>query len=296
MVRFRQPSARRSRAAARGLTSLLGLGACASAPDYVPDTIAPAAGLDPDVAAVTDGSWYRPAREVTWQWQIQGTINPAYDVELYDIDLFDAPDSAIDELHAAGRKVICYFSAGSAEEFRDDYGRFAANDLAKPLDGWPGERWVDIRSANVVEIMDGRIALAAERGCDGVEPDNVAAFDEDTGFALTARDQLAFNRHLANRAHELGLSVALKNDGNQAEALVEYFDFELNEECHQYDECAPLQPFLEAGKPVLNTEYADSASAAEALAQTLCPKAVAAGTRTLVLHLDLDDKFRVACP
>jgi hypothetical protein len=270
--------------------------ACKAEPNWVPDELAPAADLDPDVAPVTAGTWSRPAIDTTWQWQLQGTIDTGYDAEIYDIDLFEAPDAVVDELHAAGRLVICYFSAGSAEDFRDDYGRFAENDMAKPLDGWPGERWLDIRSANVVAIMDDRIAEAAARGCDGVEPDNVAAFEEDTGFALVAADQLAFDRHLANQAHEAGLAVALKNDGGQAAELVDYFDFELNEQCHEYDECADLQPFLDAGKPVLNAEYASSQGKAEALAEKLCPKAASARTRTLVLPLALDDSFRVACP
>lgn len=77
----------------------------------------------------------------TWQWQLTGTINTGYDVTVYDIDLFDAPDAVLATLRAQGRRIVCYFSAGSAENWRPDYQRFKASDLGKPLDGWPGEKW-----------------------------------------------------------------------------------------------------------------------------------------------------------
>jgi len=273
------------------------LAAGCSASDGMEDATepSPAANLNPDVAPVTEGTWYRPAPAVTWQWQIQGDVNTAYDAEIYDVDLFEAPDAVIQALHAQGRKVLCYFSAGSGENYRPDYDRFLASDLGRTLDGYDDERWLDVRSRSVIDVMEKRLDLAVQRGCDGVEPDNVTAFYNDTGFGITPRDQLAFNRHLANEAHRRGLSIALKNDGEQAADLVDYFDFELNEECHQYDECAQLEVFRQQGKPILNAEYTDSRSRAEAMKNALCNRAASAGTRTLILHPELDDAFRVAC-
>jgi hypothetical protein len=251
--------------------------------------------LDPDVLPITQGNWYRAPSDVTWQWQLQGTINTSHAVALYDVDLFETPDAVIAALHARGAKVMCYFSAGSGENWRTDYAAIPVAALGKPLDGYPTERWLDIRSPAVFAAMTARLDLAVRRGCDAVEPDNVTAYNNDTGFPLTARDQLAFNRNLANAAHTRGLGIALKNDGDQAAALVEYFDLELNEECLQYDECDQLRSFLTGGKPVLNAEYAASAAAAGALAQTVCPAARARGLRTLILPLDLDDSFRHSC-
>jgi hypothetical protein len=34
-----------------------------------------------------------------------------------------------------------------------------------------------------------------------------------------------------------------------------YFDFALNEQCFQYNDCAPLLPFIKAGKAVFQVEY-----------------------------------------
>jgi hypothetical protein len=46
----------------------------------------------------------------------------------------------------------------------------------------------------------------------------------DTGFHLTASDQLTYDKWLARTAHRLGLSIALKNDLDQARQLEPYFD------------------------------------------------------------------------
>ncbi len=232
------------------------------------------------------------AVDATWQWQLQGDINTAYDVDVYDIDLFDAPPDVIDELRGAGRTVICYFSAGSFEQWRDDAGDFPAAAIGEPLDGWEDERWVDTRDATVRGILAARLDLAVERGCHGVEPDNVTAFQNESGFDLTADDQLDFNRFLADAAHRRGLLIGLKNDLAQIPALVDDFDFAVNEECLQYDECDAYAPFIDTGKAVFNAEYDESAVDDPA---GTCAAADAAGLRTLILPLDLDDSMRISC-
>jgi len=125
----------------------------------------------------------------------------------------------------------------------------------RPLDDWPGERWLDIRTENVYSIMKLRLDLAMQKGCDGVEPDNMDGFTNDNGVNLTATDQLAFNRFVANEAHLRNLSVGLKNDLLQINELVAYFDFAVNERCFEFSECYYLAPFINNGKPVLNVEY-----------------------------------------
>jgi hypothetical protein len=254
---------------------------------------------DPGEPPITEGDWYRPSVAATWQWQLQpgadGTLNIAYDVEVYDIDLFDAPDDVIATLQAAGRRVVCYFSAGSFESFRVDAGEFQAAELGQTLETHANERWLDVRSENVRRIILARLDLAAERGCDGVEPDNVDGFANETGFTLSGDDQLAFNRFLANEAHRRNLSVALKNDLDQILELVDYFDFSVNEQCHEYDECELLDPFIDAGKPVFNAEYEARWVNSATEREELCAEALGRDLRTLVLPLDLDDSFRFSC-
>ena len=103
--------------------------------------------------------------------------------------------------------------------------------------------------------MAARLDLAARKGCDGVEPDNVDGYANPSGFPLRGRDQLTYNRWLAEQAHQRGLSVGLKNDLGQIPDLVDLFDWALNEECFQYDECEELLPFVQAGKAVFGVEY-----------------------------------------
>jgi hypothetical protein len=97
------------------------------------------------------------------------------DVDVYDIDVFDNSAETIAKLHRLGKKVIGYFSAGTYEKWRPDSRQFGKADLGKPMDDWD-ERWVDVRSGNVRAIMAKRIQLAAEKGCDAIDPDNVDGY------------------------------------------------------------------------------------------------------------------------
>jgi hypothetical protein len=89
----------------------------------------------------------------------------------------------------------------------------------------------------------------------GSEPDLVEGYAERTGFPLTAADQLRYNRHIADLAHRRGMSVGLKNDLGQIRSLVGSFDFAVNEECAEFDECGELLPFIRSGKAVFHVEY-----------------------------------------
>ena len=84
----------------------------------------------------------------------------------------------------------------------------------------------------------------------------------------------------------------MKNDLDQIVDLVDLFDFAVNEQCHEFDECELNQPFLDAGKPVFNAEYADRFADDPA---AVCARARSLGLRTLILPLDLDGSFRISC-
>jgi hypothetical protein len=241
-----------------------------------------------DVPDVPAGIW-RPGPGTSWQWQLSGTVDTSLDVAMYDIDLFETPEATIAGLHDRGIVVICYFSAGSREEWRPDASDFPAAAVGNPLDGWPGESWVDTRDAEVRAIMERRLDLAVTKGCDGVEPDNVDGYANDPGFPLNGATQLDYNGFLATAAHARNLSVGLKNDLDQIGDLLSQFDWALDEECFTYDECDLLTPFIDAGKAVFQVEYG-----AASLADTICPQANALDFDTLIKNLDLD-AWRVAC-
>lgn len=230
----------------------------------------------------------------TWNWQLKGTLNTGYNVNVYDVDLFETSAAQITSLKLSGKKVVCYFSAGSSEDWRDDFGNFLQTDMGKNLDGWAGERWLDVRSQNVLDIMETRMNLAVTKGCDGVEPDNMDGYTQDSCFDISADEQLAYNRAIANMARSKGLSVALKNDPDQILDLKDYFDFSVSEQCYYYNECASYLPFVTDGKPVFNAEY-ETVYRSDPSRSTLCTYSNTNDIQTIVFDLNLDDSFRFQC-
>ena len=63
--------------------------------------------------------------------------------------------------------------------------------------------------------------LRAARASTAWSPTTWTATPTDTGFALTAADQLRFNRWIAHEAHARDMAVGLKNDTAQVKALVQ---------------------------------------------------------------------------
>lgn len=240
-------------------------------------------------------SIWHPTPGTTWQWQLEGTIDTSYDVAMYDIDLFDVPQSTMSALEAQGRAVICYFSAGTYEDWRPDASEFDDADKGSALPDWPGEQWLDIRSANVRKIMTERMQKAAAKGCTGVEPDNVDGYENDSGFPLTTQDQIDYDTFIADTAHMLGLSVGLKNAVDLATELQPKFDWALDEQCLQYDECDTLAPFIAANKAVFHVEYADDTSQGQSLANQDCGAPSTSGFSTLIKTEDLTS-WVIACP
>lgn len=248
------------------------------------------------ISKVSIGTWYKPDVNTTWQWQLMGNINTSHAVDLYNVDLFDVSTSTIKSLQNNNKKVICYFSAGSYENWRSDKDDFSSSLLGNTLDGWPGERWLNISDELLIPIMRARLDLAAAKGCDGVEADNMDNYTQDTGFALSADNQLAYNKFIANEARKRGLSVGLKNDLEQVIELEPYFDFAVNEQCHEYNECESLQVFINANKPVFNAEYNEKYTQnTNGARDSMCQDAMALKIQTLVLPLNLDGSFRISC-
>lgn len=259
-----------------------------------PSSVAVSSNLILNPGAQTAQVLHTNGISTSFNWQLKGTLNTSYNVDVYDIDLFDTSASTISTLKASGKKVVCYFSAGSSENWRDDYSQFDTEDLGSELDGWDGERWLDIRSLNVFNIMKDRIDLAVTKGCDAVEPDNMDGYTNDECFNLSASDQLKYNQAIANYARSQGLSVGLKNDPDQVSSLVDYFDFSVSEQCYEYSECSSYLPFVAAGKPVFNTEY-DTKYKSGASQTAYCNYSNTNNIQSHVFALDLDDSYSFTC-
>ena len=117
-------------------------------------------------------------------------LSPA-DAQVWDVDLFDTPAATIAALKAAGKIIVCYFSAGTAEDWRDDYKDFAAADLGKILPEWPNEKWVKTGSQGIRNIMAKRIKLAADKGCDAIDPDNTGTFGVCSALSISVQYRIS---------------------------------------------------------------------------------------------------------
>ena len=214
-----------------------------------------AIGVALPVPAPCNGCWNPKPTTEPWQWQLQGPIDLSIKAPVYDIDM-DVGKGEVERIHRHGARAICYVDVGSWEPYRDDAGRFPRRVLGRHFQGFPQERWLDVRALNVLKpIMRKRFARCAAKGFDAVEPDNEDGYQNRTGFDISYGDQLRYDSWVSNAIHRLGMAAGLKNDLGQVHRMLPYVDFEINEQCFQYDECNKLKPFVAHGKPVYGAEY-----------------------------------------
>lgn len=238
-----------------------------------------------DLAARIPDGWWKPGVNTLWQWQLGGNrLDTSLVADMYDIDYEQTTAETVAALHAGGRKAVCHISVGSWENWRGDALDFPAIILGSDYEGSTDERWLDIRRVDLLgPILQARMDRCRDKGFDGIEPDNMDGYTNDTGFPLTEQDQLAFNLWLANEAHKRDLSIGMKNNNGQVAELLPYFDWALTEDCFEQGWCMDMQSFIAAGKPVFAAEYTDTGLT---LAD-FCSDAVTMGFRGILKDRDL---------
>jgi hypothetical protein len=162
------------------------------------------------LAGLAESIWH-PAPGMSWQYQLLGNVDPRVSADVFVVDLFDTSAATVRAIRLRGgttpRRVVCYISAGTYENWRPDAFRYPSK-VKGDFNGWPGEQWLDIRALDVLgPLLERRLDLCQEKGFDGVEFDNVDGWRNKTGFALNAGDQLRFNRYLATAARRRGLAA-----------------------------------------------------------------------------------------
>jgi hypothetical protein len=273
----------------------LALACCLAACDGTTGTLVKLGATQPDSARTpgtrTDGGARAPSppRGTDWQIQLSGTLDTSIDVPWYEVDFSDTDAAAIAELHARGRTVSCYVSAGTDEPWRTDSPEFPASAVGNALANYSRERWVDVRDPTVQAINQRRLAVAASRGCDAVELSNIQAHTADSGFPLTAADDLAYARFLLGVAHAQGLTAGVSVNDDLVAPLAPEMDWGLTEECLAYDTCSAWRALVNAGKAVFMVEYGSAVDA-----PVLCPQAVALGFSLVIKRSSLD-AFRIGC-
>ena len=264
-------------------------------------------------SATAAANWWRPGPLASWEYAIGEPFPVAVpsnvgDVEAYDIDegnmngvSASEVGASVASIHSRGAKAICYVDTGGWENYRSDASEYSSAVLGRPVPGYSDERYVDIRQwsddpgptgLTLGQVLTARFQLCKDEGFDGVETDLDDTYTDSTGFPLTMADEVTFMTEVADVIHGLGMAWFLKNGINGDSFISDMeplADGTVNEQCWQYDECSALAPFVRAGKPVLNVEYADEAEA------TICPQALAFPMATMRTDADLDGTIAWAC-
>lgn len=218
-----------------------------------------------------DGMWWRPkaSENLKWQWQLQGKIDTTLPVQVYNIDI-EVPQETIDELRSKGIKLICYFSAGTVEDFRDDADQFPLRIIGEQYEDLVDERWVDYAEMDAIaHVMRARLDKCKSKGFDAVEIDNVDAHNYETrdalgnvtnigtSFKMTLDESTEYVLWLADEAHKRGLGIGLKNAEEMVADVVDVVDWMLVEDCYYDSWCMAATAFIDADKPVFMAEYDD---------------------------------------
>lgn len=237
-------------------------------PFQIDEPVVDTSAVEPEAATP---EWWKPlaSQNLTWQWQLQGEVDTSFQVQVYNVDI-DTPIEKITELKARDVKVICYFSAGTVEDFRPDASQFSSEIVGEQYEDLEDEKWLDYSNfRSFASVMEARMDECRLKGFDAIETDNVDAHNYETkdalgnvinigtNFRITLDDSIAYIRWLAGQAHSRGLSIGLKNAEEMAVDVVSDVDWMLTEDCFVDSWCQSAVVFVENNKSVFMTEYED---------------------------------------
>jgi len=231
------------------------------------------------------------ATGATFEWRLDDLPNDyTTDAEVVDIDAFSATPELVANLKAQGKTVIAYLSVGSVENFREDANDFPEEVIGNIYEGFEDENWLDIRKISLIApIIEKRLDMIMSKGFDGIEPDNINGYQNNSGFNLNEADARTYSRYLIEQAHKRNLSIGQKNAEEIIPTLADEFDWILTEDAYADDFYKQLTPFIQLGKAVFMVEYTDRMSA-ENFTENVCPKASALSYYGLLKDRDLELK------
>lgn len=257
-------------------------------------SLAPVAPAD-RAAAPQAKTWWYPTVGESFQIQYDRKLDLSVAADVYDLDMFDTKASVVSKLHGMGRKVVCYISAGTWENWRPDADKFPKSVIGHKDGHWRGERWLDIRQTKILEpLMGARYDLCKKKGFDAIDPDNLDGYQNKTGFPLTANEQLTYDTWVATAAHARGLGVDQKGDNNQIKDLVKYFDFAVDEQCFVQGWCHQLTAYTANNREAVDVEYTDQLNQSRFLNKT-CPGDAKYNATPILKKLELT-AWIVTCP
>lgn len=232
------------------------------------DTTPPATTPD------NNSGWWQPraSENLKWQLQLQGDIRLISGVEVYAADI-SASQASINTAKAAGAKLKCYISAGSAENWRSDFSSIPSSIIGNAYPGWPGEWWLNTRDINALApVMRARMDACKNKGFDAIDADNVNGYVNNTGFNLSRSDSVAYIKWLAAEAHARGMAFSLKNSESLIDDVIDHVDMLQSESCYVYNNCDNARKMSARDKAVFAVEYQGNMTASS-FNQNVCPAA-----------------------
>ncbi len=206
-------------------------------------------------------AYYQPTIGNSFEWRLDSIgLNEVnqYNCNIIDIDAFSATKDLVNAFHAKGIKVIAYVSVGTIEAYRPDANLLPAEVVGNIYPAWPDERFLDIRQIEKLKpFITSRFDMIQSKGFDGIEPDNIDIYGEQTNFNLTLNDTRAFCEWIITEAHHRGLSIGQKNTEELVPLLYQKFDWALTEDVFYQNKQNYYTPYISAGKPVFSAEYTD---------------------------------------
>lgn len=211
----------------------------------------------PSIKASEINSWVLNA------WGPQEPLSTKGDLIILDASIQSA--ATIKKQKAQGKKVVCYISAGTIENWRPDAKEaLSTASLGKKYKGFEStEQWVNVLEwESVKPIMSARISEASSKGCDAVELDNLDCHDAATSCVPGAskdalkKKEIEYIKWLSNTAHSKGLAVGLKNVNGIVDDVLSYGDFAV-EEGNPGSEFGKFGKFTDQNKAVVSVQYND---------------------------------------
>lgn len=238
-----------------------------------------------------EGSWFRPTIGQTFEWRLDSIRTDEadhYHCDIIDMDAFSASPELIDALHQKGIKVIAYISVGTFETYRPDLALLPEEVVGNIYPDWPDELFLDIRKIELLKpFIESRFDMIKAKGFDGIEPDNIDIYGEETDFDLTLDDCRKYCEYLISEAHERGLCIGQKNTEELVPLMYDEFDWVLTEDVFHQNIQSEYSPYIAIGKPVFCAEYTDEMDA-EHFSTFVCHEAKQFKYYPFLKHRDLN--------
>ena len=164
-------------------------------------------------------------------------------------------------IKANHNQVAGYISAGTGEDWREDFNDLKPYLTTKEWVEWPGEFYVSETDTGIVDVMKVRIDKMATWGLDWVEFDNMDWLDTDTkatfDLQATQKEAKTYINVLCDYTHTKGMKCMAKNTVEGFES----FDGVLYESYHNnknWWDAEGTKSFLNADKLVIINHYKET--------------------------------------